>query len=61
MAKAVLVFRDHMLAESRLAAEQADERGRAEAEKHAALVDMADRIEAETTTAIGRSARARPP
>ena len=52
MAKAMLVFRDHMAAESRLAAEQADERGRAEAEKHAALVDMANRIEASTTAAL---------
>ena len=52
MASAVLVFRDHMIAENRLAAEQAEERQRAEAAKHAALVDMADRIEAATASAL---------
>jgi methyl-accepting chemotaxis protein len=52
MARAVLVFRDHMIAENRLAAEQAEERRQADAAKHAALVDMADRIEASTTAAL---------
>jgi methyl-accepting chemotaxis protein len=52
MAGAVLVFRDHMIAEDRLAAEQAEERRRADAAKRAALVDMADRIESATTAAL---------
>jgi methyl-accepting chemotaxis protein len=52
MAKAVLIFKDHMVAESRLAVEQTEERQRAEIEKHAALAGMADRIESETTTAL---------
>jgi methyl-accepting chemotaxis protein len=52
MAGAVVIFRDHMAAETRLAAEKSDERERAEAEKRAALVGMADRIEAATTAAL---------
>lgn len=52
MAAAFLVFRDHMRTESRLAAERAEDRKKAEAEKHAALFAMADKIEADTTTAL---------
>ena len=52
MAKAVLIFRDHMVAESRLPAEQTEERQRAEVEKRTALAGMADRIESETATAL---------
>ncbi|HET7880842.1 MAG TPA: methyl-accepting chemotaxis protein [Acetobacteraceae bacterium] len=52
MAKAFLVFREHMVSEERLAAEQAEARQRGEAEKHAALLEMAERIEAATTSAL---------
>jgi methyl-accepting chemotaxis protein len=52
IAKATLVFKQHMIKAKQLAAEQADERHVAEAAKHAALVRMADKIEAETTTAL---------
>jgi methyl-accepting chemotaxis protein len=52
MAAAVLVFRDHMIAEHRLATEQAEERQRAEAEKHAAMRSMADKIEADATQGL---------
>jgi methyl-accepting chemotaxis protein len=52
MAAAVLVFRDHMIAENRLAAEQTAERERAAAEKHAALLAMANKIETDTTAAL---------
>ncbi len=52
MAQAVSVFREHMLAEQRLAAEQEAEHARAEAEKRSALVGMADTIERETATAL---------
>jgi methyl-accepting chemotaxis protein len=52
MAAAVLIFRDHMLAEARLSAEtqQAHERG--EADKRAALRGMAETIESETQAAL---------
>jgi methyl-accepting chemotaxis protein len=52
MAAAVLVFRTHMATERRLAAEQTEERQRAEAEKHNALLGMADKIETDTTAAL---------
>lgn len=52
MARAVLVFRDHMARGNQLAAEQETVRGRAEAEKRAALIDMAEKIETETETAL---------
>ena len=54
MAGAVLVFRDHMRDEARLAAERAAERERGAAEKTAALLGMADTIEAETNAAMGK-------
>jgi methyl-accepting chemotaxis protein len=52
MASALLVFKDHLVKEAGLAAAQEQERERAEAEKRAALVDMADRIESETSKAL---------
>jgi methyl-accepting chemotaxis protein len=52
MAAAVLVFRAHMVTEKRLAAEQTEERQRAESEKHGALQGMADKIETDTTAAL---------
>jgi methyl-accepting chemotaxis protein len=52
MAQAVLVFKQHMVQEGQLAAEQAAERERAAAEKQAALAKMADTIETETSTAL---------
>jgi methyl-accepting chemotaxis protein len=52
MARAVLVFKDHMAREKQLAAEQEAERQQAERAKRAALVAMADTIEAETNTAL---------
>ncbi len=58
IARAVLKFKDHMLT---LAAEQRAEQQRAAAEKHGALVGMAETIEAETGTVlemVGRRAEA---
>ena len=52
MAGAVTVFKEHMVKEKELAAAQEEERCRAETEKQAALVGMADKIEAETTAAL---------
>jgi methyl-accepting chemotaxis protein len=52
MARALVVFKDHMMEERRLAAEQAAERKRAAEEKQTALTCMADTIEAETGTAL---------
>jgi methyl-accepting chemotaxis protein len=52
MAAAVQVFKEHMVKEQHLTVEQEREQQRALAEKQTALVGMADRIEAETTTAL---------
>jgi len=52
MARAVAVFRDHMVEESRLATQQEAEHRQAEADKHAALAGMADRIEQETQSVL---------
>ncbi|WP_158922734.1 methyl-accepting chemotaxis protein [Acidisphaera sp. S103] len=52
MARAVLVFKDHMARESRLSAERKAERGQQEAAKRAALISMADTIETETGVAL---------
>jgi len=52
MAAAAMVFKDQMVKVVDLAAAQEQERHRAQAEKQAALNDMADKIEAETTTAL---------
>ena len=52
MASAVVVFKEHMVNEQHNAAAQEQERQRAAAEKSAALVGMADRIETETMTAL---------
>ena len=52
MAGAVLVFKEHMVLAQQLAGAQEQERRSAETEKHAALLGMADRIEAETATAL---------
>jgi methyl-accepting chemotaxis protein len=52
MAGALLVFKQHMVRAKQLAAEKQQEHEQAEAAKRAALVGMADRIEAETTSAL---------
>jgi methyl-accepting chemotaxis protein len=52
MARAVLVFKDHMVRESQLSGERAAERRQAEAAKRAALTSMADTIETETGVAL---------
>ena len=54
MARAVRVFKDHMVRGNQLTAEKAAVGRHAEAEKRAALVDMAEKIEAETGTALQR-------
>jgi methyl-accepting chemotaxis protein len=53
MARAVSVFKDHMIRENQLAEETEVERRQAEAaQRHAALVGMANTVEAETATAL---------
>ena len=52
MARAVLVFKEHMVKGNRVAAEQEAERHQAEEEKRAALIDMAATIEAATGSAL---------
>jgi methyl-accepting chemotaxis protein len=52
MAGAVLVFQQHMVQEQQNAAELAEQRARAAAEKVSALTQMADTIEAETASAM---------
>jgi methyl-accepting chemotaxis protein len=52
MANALLVFKEHMAREKKLAAEQEEQYQRAAAEKQSALTEMADRIEEETSTAL---------
>jgi methyl-accepting chemotaxis protein len=52
MAGAVLVFQQHMVQEQQNAAERAEERHRAAAEKAAALTHMADTIETEAAAAM---------
>ena len=51
MARAVLVFKEHMLHEKRLAEEKLAAQNRAEADKQAALLGMAETIENETAAA----------
>ena len=52
MARAVLVFKEHMVREQQIAAEQEAERGQSEVEKRAALVGMAQTIETATNSAL---------
>ena len=52
MARAVLVFKEHMVREQQIAAEQEAERDQSEAEKRAALVGMAQTIETATNSAL---------
>jgi methyl-accepting chemotaxis protein len=52
MARAVLVFREHMIRSSQIAAEQEAERRQAEEEKRAALINMASTIETATGSAL---------
>jgi methyl-accepting chemotaxis protein len=52
MANAVLVFKQHMVQEAQLAAEQKSEHAQAEAAKRAAMVSMAETIETETGAAL---------
>jgi methyl-accepting chemotaxis protein len=54
MAQAALVFKDHMISEHRLAAEQVSEQHRTAAERQAALAAMAERIEVQTAAALQR-------
>jgi methyl-accepting chemotaxis protein len=54
MASAVVVFKDNALAMRRLRVEQEQEHQRAEAEKQAALIQMADTIETETGAALAQ-------
>jgi methyl-accepting chemotaxis protein len=52
MAGAILVFKEHMVQEKNLATAREEDNRRSAAEKQAALIGMADTIEAETTTAL---------
>jgi methyl-accepting chemotaxis protein len=52
MARAVLVFKDHMIRANQLAAEQENVRRHADTEKRQALIGMAEKIETETGTAL---------
>jgi methyl-accepting chemotaxis protein len=52
LARSLEVFREHMLKERELAAQQEAEHRQAEADKRTALLRMADAIETETATAI---------
>jgi methyl-accepting chemotaxis protein len=52
MARAVTVFRDHMRKAAQLTRQQEEERRRAEADKRAALVSMAETIEMEMRAAV---------
>jgi methyl-accepting chemotaxis protein len=54
MAAAVEVFKEHAVERTRVAQVTEEEHRRAEAEKRAALVGMADKIEVETTRALDR-------
>jgi methyl-accepting chemotaxis protein len=54
MARALLVFKDHMTKVGRLAAEREEAHRRAEAEKQAALTGMAETVESETGAAMER-------
>jgi methyl-accepting chemotaxis protein len=57
MAGTVLVFKDHMLKEARLDAEQEKERERAAEAKRAALIEMAEKIENESKRAVQEVSR----
>jgi methyl-accepting chemotaxis protein len=54
MARAVLIFKEHMASEKRLAGEQEAERAPSEAAKRMALMKMADTVETEIGTALRR-------
>ena len=54
MARAVLIFKEHMASAKRLAGEQEAERAQSEAAKRMALVKMADTVETESGTALRR-------
>jgi methyl-accepting chemotaxis protein len=57
MARAVHVFKEHLIRENQLTAERESERHAAEVEKRAALIDMAETFEAEMGGAITRIRR----
>ncbi len=57
MAGAALVFKEHMVREQHLAAEREQEHERAAAEKHAALIAMAETIETEAQQALAEVGR----
>ncbi|HVZ31770.1 MAG TPA: cache domain-containing protein, partial [Polyangiaceae bacterium] len=57
MAGTVLVFKEHMVEAKRLGGEREQEREKAEAAKHAALLAMAETIETETKAALAEVAR----
>jgi methyl-accepting chemotaxis protein len=52
MARSVLVFKEHMIRATELAAAQEEQRHKAEAEKHAALLAMVETIETATGSAL---------
>ena len=52
MAAALQVFKEHLVKEQELVAAQEKERAAADTEKKTALINMADRIESETATAL---------
>ncbi len=52
MARSVLVFKEHMIRASELATAQEEQRHKAEAEKHAALLAMVETIETATGSAL---------
>ena len=54
MARAVLIFKEHMASAKRLDGEQEAERAQSEAAKRMALVKMADTVETESGTALRR-------
>jgi methyl-accepting chemotaxis protein len=54
MARAVMVFKEHMTKENQLAIEQVEQRREAETEKRAILLNMANSIETATGTALGQ-------
>ncbi len=56
MARAVLVFQQQSIAVERIAAEREQQRARNENERRTALSSMADNIESQTSTVVGRVA-----
>src|SRR5208283_4587421 len=57
MARAVVVFKDNAFTAQRLATEREEERQRAEADKKAALVAMADKVEGDVRSSMAAVAQ----